>query len=433
MIDSENISGDIGKGWRSPRVEAVRQERQQAEVHRRSRRAFLKRLGVGGAAMSADGRSAISRIVENFKPDGFLGRDQVVDSSGERSDQASPIGIPLFGTPAGPNIVDPAISLDGPDGESPDPRVREGGFVEDPTTHPDGSVGDGRFESTTEMRKPATGEAGFGDENGAESGMAGDRSASTGEGSGSSTSGQGTGTFDGAADADGEGGTQNGVDSDAAVQGQSGNDVDDGREGQTTESTPGGILDPYQTPSPVPTPDPRRIDPFGSDSAAPEPDERSVITPRIPNYNLPEKSKLVIASLGVNANMVPLGIDAKGRMLAPDAPESVGWFELGPLPGTPGNAILTGHVDWNDGSLGVFSGLKDLNPGQIVDFFNPLNGLSRYLVKWQRTYVAAKAPISEILAQDLNDRELTLITCAGTFDQASRNYSHRLIVRCGMD
>ena len=48
----------------------------------------------------------------------------------------------------------------------------------------------------------------FGDENGAESGMAGDRSASTGEGSGSSTSGQGTGTFDGAADADGEGGTQ---------------------------------------------------------------------------------------------------------------------------------------------------------------------------------------------------------------------------------
>ena len=54
-------------------------------------------------------------------------------------------------------------------------------------------------------------------------------------------------------------------------------------------------------------------------------------------------------------------------------------------------------------------------------------------MKWQRTYVAAKAPISEILAQDLNDRELTLITCAGTFDQASRNYSHRLIVRCGMD
>ena len=148
------------------------------------------------------------------------------------------------------------------------------------------------------------------------------------------------------------------------------------------------------------------------------------------DYTLPENARLLIAAIDVDAPVLPFGVDEFGRMESPDRPEEVGWFELGPLPGTAGNSILTGHVDWYDGSLGVFGGLKNLVSGDQVEFTDPRGVIATYRVLWQRTYVAENAPINEILGQNLNLREMTMITCAGTFDAVQRNYSHRLIVRC---
>lgn len=154
------------------------------------------------------------------------------------------------------------------------------------------------------------------------------------------------------------------------------------------------------------------------------------LTPLFPDYTLPRESRLLIPAIGIDAAVRPFGVDEFGRMEAPDRPEEVGWFDLGPLPGTAGNAILTGHLDWYDGSLGVFANLKSLKRDDMIEFADPRGTLATYRVLWQRSYVADKAPISEIIGQNLNLREMTLITCDGTFDQAARNYTRRLIVRC---
>lgn len=152
--------------------------------------------------------------------------------------------------------------------------------------------------------------------------------------------------------------------------------------------------------------------------------------PLLLDYTLPENARLLIPAIEVDAPVRAFGVDEFGRMEAPDRPEEVGWFELGPLPGTAGNSILTGHVDWFDGSLGVFGGLKLLVVGDLVEFTDPRGVIASYRVLWQRTYVADMAPINEIIGQNLSLREMTMITCAGTFDATQRNYSHRLIVRC---
>ena len=152
--------------------------------------------------------------------------------------------------------------------------------------------------------------------------------------------------------------------------------------------------------------------------------------PLFVDYTLPEDARLVIPAIDVDAPVRPFGVDEFGRMEAPDRPEEVGWFELGPLPGTAGNSILTGHVDWYDGSLGVFGGLKFLVAGDVVNFTDPRGIIASYRVLWQRSYVADQAPINEIIGQNVNLREMTMITCDGTFDSIQRDYSHRLIVRC---
>jgi hypothetical protein len=169
--------------------------------------------------------------------------------------------------------------------------------------------------------------------------------------------------------------------------------------------------------------------PIGISGPSPEPAPTG-LTPLFPDYTLPGGSRLLIPAIEVDATVLPFGVDEFGRMEAPDRPQDVGWFELGPLPGTAGNAILTGHVDWYDGTLGVFRDLGSLNRDDRIEFTDPRGVLATYRVLWQRSYAANNAPISEIIGQNLNLREMTLITCDGTFEPGSRDYSHRLIVRC---
>lgn len=136
---------------------------------------------------------------------------------------------------------------------------------------------------------------------------------------------------------------------------------------------------------------------------------------------------VAIPRLGVEAPVVPLGLEEDGAMAAPTDPDTVGWYELGPGVGAPGNAVLAGHVDWG-GRLRVFGLLKTLVPGdQVLVADGPDSWLS-YRVAWTWEVEAEGAPVEEIFAQGM-DEELTLITCGGTFDPISRQYLSRVVVR----
>jgi sortase A len=134
-----------------------------------------------------------------------------------------------------------------------------------------------------------------------------------------------------------------------------------------------------------------------------------------------------IPSIGTHAQIVPLGEDDDGAMAAPSDPDTVGWYQLGVGIGTPGNALLDGHVDWG-GRLRVFGLLRRLQTGDTFSITDADGDVLRYSVTWTRIYEADTAPLDEIF-QQTSDEEVTLITCGGAFDPAIHMYVSRWIVR----
>src|ERR1700675_4252460 len=76
----------------------------------------------------------------------------------------------------------------------------------------------------------------------------------------------------------------------------------------------------------------------------------------------PSPSRLLISRIGVNAKIEARGLDANRNMETPNDYRNVAWYNLGPTPGEPGNALMNGHVDWWTGSA-VFTRLTELRLG----------------------------------------------------------------------
>jgi sortase (surface protein transpeptidase) len=136
---------------------------------------------------------------------------------------------------------------------------------------------------------------------------------------------------------------------------------------------------------------------------------------------------LTIPSIGVSAPIVPLGVGKDGQMESPDGPDDVGWYRTSARPGQPGNLVLSGHLDWRD-RLAVFASLRQLEPGSTVVVRGEDGVEHSYAVEWNRSYPGATAPIDEIVSGS-DDSLLTLITCDGAFDRATRTYLSRRVVR----
>ena len=136
---------------------------------------------------------------------------------------------------------------------------------------------------------------------------------------------------------------------------------------------------------------------------------------------------LKIPAIGVEADVFPVGEAADGAMDVPPTPDTVAWWAPGFGMGVPGNVVLAAHVDWG-GQLRVFGQLDQLGPGdQVVVVDDQLRELF-YQVAWSRWVAAEGAPIDEIFGSS-DHPELTLITCGGRYDPATREYLDRLIVR----
>jgi len=170
------------------------------------------------------------------------------------------------------------------------------------------------------------------------------------------------------------------------------------------------------TPPPSPTP-------------APSPTPRPPVQPGEPPapQRAPLPTRLKIATLGVDAPIVPVGLEPSGIMASPSRASDVGWYKLGPRPGEPSNAILAGHIDWN-GEIGVFNQLHTLAPGDVIEVQSEGGATHRYVVESVRSYNNATAPVEEIFG-GTDGPVLTLITCTGPYDPVTRSYPDRLVVR----
>jgi len=138
--------------------------------------------------------------------------------------------------------------------------------------------------------------------------------------------------------------------------------------------------------------------------------------------------RIVIPRIGVDAPITTKGIGANGGMEPPDGPEDVAWYGFTARPGSGSNAVFSAHVDYHGYGPAVFADLKRLEKGDLIEVRTADGAVYRYEVTLSLSYPAETAPFEDIVGP--TSREVvTLITCAGTFDQAARRYSHRLVVR----
>src|SRR5258708_12280188 len=112
--------------------------------------------------------------------------------------------------------------------------------------------------------------------------------------------------------------------------------------------------------------------------------------------------RLVIPTIGVNAFVEPLGIQANGDLATPTQRpwDDVGWYKLGPLPGERGSAVIDGHLDRPGGSWAVFWRLSDMRVGNEVLVMNSAGKTLHFRVTGMASYSPRDAPIQQIFGDD---------------------------------
>jgi len=89
--------------------------------------------------------------------------------------------------------------------------------------------------------------------------------------------------------------------------------------------------------------------------------------------------------------------------------------------------VLVGHVDDAEQGLGVFAELRALAPGAAVEVRRSGGQVLRYRVVAREQWDKREAPM-ERLFDPAGPPRLVLISCAGSFDDATRSYSDNVAV-----
>jgi len=135
---------------------------------------------------------------------------------------------------------------------------------------------------------------------------------------------------------------------------------------------------------------------------------------------------LAIPALGVAAPVEAVGVSTGGELIIPASPMDVGWYQGGSVPGAPGVALLTSHIDTRTEGRGVLSGLVRLAKGDEVVVTAADGTIQRWSVVARTQHRKDQLP-PELFARS-GEPVLALVTCGGPFDATVRSYRDNVIV-----
>lgn len=154
-------------------------------------------------------------------------------------------------------------------------------------------------------------------------------------------------------------------------------------------------------------------------------------------------ARIRIPSISVNAPVSYRAVTAT-EMPDPSGPTDVAYYDMakfagmGGVPGSSGNAIFGGHVDYLRpvtfaGNVeyqgpGVFWALDKLRPGDLIEV-DYRGATFKYTVSSTREYNTGSADWGKVWSNDVKKETITLFTCGGTFNPQTHEYSTRLVVR----
>jgi len=145
--------------------------------------------------------------------------------------------------------------------------------------------------------------------------------------------------------------------------------------------------------------------------------------------------RLVIKRLSVDAPVNVRLVEPDGVLGNPIAGKDVVLYDFstmgasgyGGYPGLGGNTVIAGHVDYIC-CLAVFNALRSIQEGDLIDYMTSDGQDIQYQVQWYADY-PDDTSWNQYVAMQGKDDTMTLLTCNGTFNQATHNYDSRRIVR----
>lgn len=139
-------------------------------------------------------------------------------------------------------------------------------------------------------------------------------------------------------------------------------------------------------------------------------------------------TRLRIPAIDVDAPFVGLAIGDSGQLDPPPADDVnlVGWQANGVSPGEAGTAIIAGHVDTATAPA-VFAELSALKEGTRFSVNRSDGRTAVFVVDSVETFAKDRFPDRRVYA-DTPQAQVRLITCAGDYDHAVKDYTDNLVV-----
>ncbi|TCR23894.1 LPXTG-site transpeptidase (sortase) family protein [Streptomyces sp. BK205] len=159
-----------------------------------------------------------------------------------------------------------------------------------------------------------------------------------------------------------------------------------------------------------------------ADGAAPT---TGAVGPHLPRS---EPVRLLIPKISVDAPFTKLVIGPTGQLLPPPAADTnlVGWYADGASPGETGTSIIAGHVDTAT-SAAVFANLGELRKGDVFHVERADGSRANFVVDSAETFAKDDFPSGRVYG-DTAQAQVRLITCAGNYDHAVKDYTDNLVV-----
>lgn len=138
--------------------------------------------------------------------------------------------------------------------------------------------------------------------------------------------------------------------------------------------------------------------------------------------------RLLIPKISVDAPFTDLAIGPTGELEPPPADDVnlVGWHTEGASPGEAGTSIIAGHVDTVT-SPAVFADLWELRKGDTFHVERADGRTASFLVDSVETFDKRRFPDERVYG-DTPEAQVRLITCAGDYNRAAREYTGNLVV-----
>lgn len=138
-----------------------------------------------------------------------------------------------------------------------------------------------------------------------------------------------------------------------------------------------------------------------------------------------EPVRVQIPAIGLDTELIRLGLQADGTLEVPSTGFPAGWFTGAPTPGEIGPAVIVGHVHWQR-KVGVFGSLGKVNAGNQILVSRADGSVAVFVVTRVERVVKSEFP-SEQVYGNIDIAGLRVITCDG-YDQSRHEYEDNLIV-----